>query len=202
MPFWRRAASGAAPGAARPVPDPRVAVPASGATLQVAELFTTTDRFLAGVVLGDDRLTDVLNVQETLRVARIDASLDASSWPPFVAAPNQVWTDLPVADLLLVMPPWQLTDPKRRLHRPAQSISIAIGPYVVEGYVHVPPGAQADGYLARTNPRFVPITNAVIQLEGDPHSDRSVAVVLANLRHAHRLRPPSPPIPDLASPDE
>jgi hypothetical protein len=163
--------------------------PSAGATLQVAEFFTAAGFFLAGVALGDRRLTDLLNEQETLRVARIDASLDASRWPPLVAGPEQEWLELEVADLLLVMPPWQLTDSHRRLHRPAQPISLAIGPYLVDGYVHVPPGAQADGYLARTSPRFVPVTNAVVRREDAVGSERTVAVVLAGFRHVRRLRP-------------
>ena len=100
--------------------------------------------------------------------------------------------DAATADILLVVPPAQDLDPSRRLHRPGQDVRMLIGPYEVRGHVHVPPGSQATGYLARMNPRFVPITQATIRVVDDETSHMVVDVVLANLRLASSLREVSP----------
>ena len=85
------------------------------------------------------------------------------------------------------MPPRQASDPQRRLHRPRQPVDLRIGPFEVSGSVHVPPGAQASGYLYRVNPRFVPITEAVIKRADAEPLERRDQVVLVNLRRIDRF---------------
>ncbi len=90
--------------------------------------------------------------------------------------------------MLLVLPPEQAHDPRRHLHRPGQSLRVRIEPYEVVGLVHVPPGSQPMGYLGRVNPRFVPLTDAVIRLtDGSPDELRS-SVVIVNLPRAQEVR--------------
>jgi hypothetical protein len=100
--------------------------------------------------------------------------------------------DESTADVLLVVPPSQELDPRRRLHRPGQDVRVVVGPYEVVGLLHVPPGTQATGFIARVNPRFVPITQATIRLVDDESEHVAAPVVLANLRLAASLREIAP----------
>ena len=87
----------------------------------------------------------------------------------------------PLDDVLLVVPPARATDPRRRLHRPRRVIEVQVGPFEVQGTMHVPPGAQAGGYLARSNPRFVPVTQAVIRRPEDGSPEWFADVILLNV---------------------
>jgi hypothetical protein len=66
-------------------------------------------------------------------------------------------------------------------------VDVRIGPFQVSGSVHVPPGAQASGYLYRVNPHFVPITEAVIKRADPEPLERRDAVVLVNLHRIDRF---------------
>ena len=92
-------------------------------------------------------------------------------------------------DLLLVFPPARPTDPGRRLHRVRQPIEVRVGPFEVTGTMHVPPGTDAAGFLARANPRFVPITHATIRRRGATPPEWNADVVLLNASAMLHLTP-------------
>ena len=117
------------------------------------------------------RLSDVLNRETDVRLERTDG-----------AAP-------PVLDDVLVMiPPPQEGDRARRLHRPGRAVRVRIGPYEVTGDAHVPPGAQPTGFLLRTSPRFVPLTNTTVRSALGAVGERRVEVAIVNLQRAERFR--------------
>lgn len=121
------------------------------------------------------RLTDLLN-QESVTGLRARGGGDPPS----------------LDDLLVVVPPAHTSDRQRRLHRPGRGVLVQIGPYEVIGDAHVPPGAQATGFLIRTNPRFAPLTNVTIRSPQALVAERHVEVAIVSLQRADRFRDLTP----------
>ena len=155
--------------------------------LAVVEFWAANQRTLVGMDLAQGRLTDVINRADFLSVVALDGQPEDPS-QGIEMRRNQRWSRLAVGDALLILPPPQATDPNRRLHRPRQPVEIVIGPFLVSGMVHVPPGAQAAGFLLRQNARFVAVTRAVVrdsQLEG---FEQRADVILVNMRMVETIR--------------
>jgi hypothetical protein len=132
-------------------------------------------------------VTDLLNGDPILKAVVIDAAHDSSA-ASLVPGPQHAWRDLDIDEVLLAFPPPQATDPRRRLHRPPQLIELRIGPFEVSGSVHVPPGAQAAGFLFRKGARFEPVTRAVVRDTRFELFEQRSDVVLVNLRRVDVLR--------------
>jgi hypothetical protein len=155
--------------------------------LSVVEFWAPGQRTLAGLDLSQERLTDLINREDFLSVVFLDGQPEDISQPIEMRA-DQKWSRLSVQDALLILPPPQVTDPSRRLHRPRQPVEIVIGPFVVSGMVHVPPGAQAAGFLFRQNARFAPITRAAVRDIGLEGFEQRAEVVLVNMRRIETIR--------------
>jgi hypothetical protein len=155
-------------------------------------LFTTDGRGDVQLLAGPERVTDLLNGVEPvrLRAPREAEAMVGNSWVEI--------DDEERDEILAVVPPARTTDPKTRLHRLPQHVSMLVGNYVVSGDAHVPAGAEATGFLLRHRPHFVPLTKAIIRRAGQP--EVSVPVAIVNLRVADALRstpidtPSAPPL--------
>jgi hypothetical protein len=173
--FWARRRSKDAEAAPRAVP--------ISTRLAVVELWGPSQRTLVGMDLSLGRLIDLVNRNDVISVVLLDERLEDLSQQIEMRA-DQRWTSLEVEDTLLIVPPPQATNPQRRLHRPRQPVEILVGRFVISGMVHVPPGAQAAGFLFRQNVRYAAVTRAVVrdsELEGfEQHAE----VVLVNM---HRI---------------
>ena len=170
-----------------PEPDPAAPSPQAEVQVAVVEFWTAEQRLTVGMDLSRGRLSDLLNKQDSVRVATLDMLPDDLS-QPIVVSPDTNWMELPVDQVLLVFPPPQETDPHRRLHRPRQPVEIVIGPFEVSGSAHIPPGAQAAGFLLRQGSRFTPVTRATVrdaQLSG---FEQRANVLLVNLRQVATIR--------------
>jgi hypothetical protein len=178
--FWSRGRSKDAEEA--PLP----AAPTS-TRLAVVELWGAGQRTLVGMDLSQGRLIDLVNRDDAISVVLLDERLEDLSELIEMRA-DQAWTSLEVEDPLLIVPPPQTTNPQRRLHRPRQPVEIHLGRFVISGMVHVPPGAQAAGFLFRQNMRYAAVTRAVVrdtELEGfEQHAD----VVLVNMHRIDSIR--------------
>lgn len=130
-----------------------------------------------------ERVTDLANRLATLPVRPLLRIQRESEEPP---------NELDLEEALILIPPAQAGDPRRRLHRPGRPVRMVVGPYEVLGDAHVPPGTQATGFLLRTWPRFVPLTNATVRLTVDAGQDRRVPVAIVNLAQAELLRDVTP----------
>ena len=155
--------------------------------LSVVQFWAAGQRTLAGLDLSRERLTDLINREDFLPVVLLDGQPEDVS-QPVEMRPGQQWSRLAVADALLILPPPQVTDPSRRLHRPRQPVEIVIGPFVVSGMAHVPPGAQAAGFLFRQNARFAPVTRAAVRDSGLEGFEQRAEVVLVNMRRIETIR--------------
>lgn len=165
---------------------PPTDVESTSTRLSVVEFWTPGQRTLAGLDLSHERLTDLINREDFLPVVLLDGQPEDMSQPIEMRA-DQKWSRLSVEDALLILPPPQVTDPARRLHRPRQPVEIVIGPFVVSGMVHVPPGAQAAGFLFRQNARFAAITRAAVRDSGLEGFEQHAEVVLVNMRRIETI---------------
>ncbi len=155
--------------------------------LSVVEFWTAEQRTLAGMDLSQGRLTDLINRQDILPVVLIDERPQDLSQPIEKRA-DQPWAHFLIWDALLIVPPPQATDPSRRLHRPKQPVEIVIGQFIITGMVHIPPGAQAAGFLLRQNLRFAPVTRAVVRDGGREGFEQRADVILVNMRRVETMR--------------
>lgn len=168
MPFWkvqRSTGANVTDGSAARDPTP---------SIEPIQVFTS-ERYLGGwVVATQERMTDVLNARESLRIC-VDATAD-------------VWETIDRDDILLVAPPERSTDPQRRIHRRKDRIVAQLGPYLVTGTVHLQPGISLDPYLLRTRQHFLPMTDAILRSRIDPTWEQQLPVVIVNVQHMMELR--------------
>jgi hypothetical protein len=174
--FWSR-------GRSKGAEDVPIPVGPMATRLAVVELWGPGQRTLVGMDLSQGRLVDLVNRDDTIRVVLLDERLEDLSETIEMRA-DQVWTSLEVEDALLIVPPPQATNPQRRLHRPRQPVEILVGRFVISGMVHVPPGAQAAGFLFRQNVRYAAITRAVVRDTELDGFEQHAEVVLVNM---HRI---------------
>jgi len=179
--FWSRGRRGEDSEEPPPVAEP------TGTRLSVVEFWAADQRTLAGMDLSQGRLTDLINRQDILPVVLLDERPEDVS-QPIEMGPSQTWTQFLIWDALVILPPPQQTDPNRRLHRPRQPVEAVIGPFSVSGMVHVPPGAQAAGFLLRQNLRFAPVTRATVRDSGIDGFEQRAEVVLVNMRRVETMR--------------
>ncbi len=184
MSFWplRRRRTEPEP-AALPAAPGKAAAP----RLAVVEFWTADQRATVGMDVSQGRLTDLINGDGPIRAVVLDAPPEDPS-QLIEKRPEQEWVDIEVDEALLVFPPPQRTDPHRRLHRPRQPIEIVIGPFEVSGAVHIPPGAQAAGFLFRQSARFTPVTRAAVRDTRLVGFEQRAEVVLVNLRRVGVIR--------------
>jgi len=168
-------------------PPPAAPEPAVALELAPVEFFTADDHMVGTIDAGHERVTDQLNRDGAIAILAPEAEGTWLESAPVEGTKHPDWVSFDVGEVLLVVPPPQQSDPQRRLHRPRQPIDVRIGRFAVSGSVHVPPGAQASGYLYRVNPHFVPVTEAVIRSSEPDPFERRDAVVLVNLRRVERI---------------
>ncbi len=178
----------------RKAPAPPLPAPAALAakTMSVVELWTANERVTVAMDLGSAdqgtvRLTDALNGDPLVPMVRLDPPPDRGA-TSVELRPDQPWHDVDVESVLLAFPPWQPTDPRRRLHRPRQLIDLTIGPFEVSGSVAIPPGAQAAGFLFRQRARFSPVTRATLRDSRSEVFEERAEVVLVNLHRVEVMR--------------
>lgn len=135
----------------------------------------TTERCVGGwVVATQERMTDVLNARESIRLC-LDATADE-------------WEAIDRDDILFVAPPERRSDSGRRVHRRKNRIVAQLGPYLVTGTIHLQPGTQLDTYLLRTRQHVLPLTSVVVSSRIDPTFEQQFPVVIVNLQHLMELR--------------
>ena len=179
MSFWSRGRSKAVEDA--PIPTGPIST-----RLAVVELWGPGQRTLVGMDLSQGRLIDMVNRDDAISVVLLHERLEDLSELIEMRA-DQAWTSLEVEDVLLIVPPPQATNPQRRLHRPRQPVEILVGRFVISGMAHVPPGAQAAGFLFRQNVRYAAITRAVVRDTGLEGFEQHADVALVNMHRADSI---------------
>ena len=109
--------------------------------------------------LSDARLADLLNDNKTIRV--YDVTL-TSTTDGHTQAFDQL--DINRDELEIVVASGPRGDPKRRLATKPNGVTVKLGPYCAEGFMHAPPTANPVRSLNR-RPTMVAITDAVLEYD-------------------------------------
>ena len=166
--FWKR----------RAAPDREGAPGPPAEDLAAVRIFGSIAVIDGWVDLAGQRLSDVLNREDRLRVA------STANQP----AENQ-WIPMERADMLLVVPPPHSPDLRLRRHRVKRDILVLSGHYVVRGLVHMMPGIQLDPFLARSGQHFLPLTDTRVTSTAWAEVDERHPTLLVNVRSTtHSLK--------------
>lgn len=180
---WRR---GPSPSAAQ-----GTAAVAVAPELAPIELYTADARIVGWVASGGQRVTDLLNSNDELRLWRPSpGNLDERTGPPDPDAPGASgeWESLPTARIVLAMPPEWRASRQLRLHRRLRRAAVTVGPFSVTGNVHLHPGVDVGIHLARQQ-SFLPLTDAYLLHAGEPSFEHVVSVVIVNTAHVTQIAP-------------
>lgn len=156
------------------------------------EIYTADQRIVGWVAANGQRVTDLLNEQDELRLWRpTPGPLEASGRPGLteVIDADAEWQAVPTSQLLLAMPPEWRASRQLRLHRRLRRVAVAIGPFAVTGNLHLHPGVEVTHSLLHGPQRFLPLTEAYLLHQSDPPFEHVVSVVIVNTRHVTQLVP-------------
>jgi hypothetical protein len=131
--------------------------------------------FSGRVRLNAARLTDMLNAHDEVELIDVLAE-------PFDGGSTAEVRQVVVCrdDIVAVHATGPRGDPERRLRTRPHPLALGMGPYLVRGLLHVPPGIDPV-VMIRRRPPMVPLTEASIDLEaGGLPQARSVGTLVIN----------------------
>ena len=189
MTFWnwrRGSAVGTTSGSA--------AVAMTGSDLAPIELYTADTRIVGWISAGGQRVTDLLNDNDELRLwhpspGPVTAPTGIEDDAPDETAGSGEWQSIMTEQLVLAMPPEWRAARQLRLHRKLRRVALAAGPFSVTGNLHLSPGAEANEELLFHGRRFLPLTDAYILHNGEPPFEHVVSVVIVNTSHITQFVP-------------
>ncbi len=157
------------------------------------ELYTADSRIVGWVAPNGQRVTDLLNSTDELRLwrpspGRLDATHMPTDISPAAGEESGEWETLATGRVILAMPPEWRASRQLRLHRRLRRASVLAGPFTITGNVHLPPGAEVGLHLVRSQ-RFLPLTDAYLLHDGEPSFEHVVSVVIVNGMHVARIVP-------------
>lgn len=156
------------------------------------ELYTLDSRIVGWIAPNGLRVTDVLNTRPEIRLWRPSPGpLDEKAMPsadPADAADSGEWHSLATDHIVLAMPPEWRASRQLRLHRRLDRAAVIAGPFSVTGNIHLTPGVEIGPHLLRIQP-FVPLTDAHILHNAEPHFEHVVSVVIVNAKHVSQILP-------------
>jgi hypothetical protein len=188
MTFWnwrRGSAAGVAAGSA--------AVALTGRDLAPIELYTADARIVGWIAANGQRVTDLLNDQDELRLwhpspGPIVEPTGAEGADLEPGEETGEWQSVVTEQLILAMPPEWRAARQLRLHRKLRRVALSAGPFSVTGNLHLSPTAETDP-IPYEGRRFLPLTDAYILHNGEPPFEHVVSVVIVNTAHITQLVP-------------
>ena len=135
------------------------------------------------VDIGDGRLSDQVNDLDLLTF--FDATLESLDDGHQVQLGE---LEVERRELHLIEVNGRRGDPIRRLRTIQEPVALRVGPFVVTGNLHRPPSAQPLAALTRWA-RFVPVTDAMIEVGGTPAEPVHQDVILVNRERISASRP-------------
>ena len=135
------------------------------------------------VDIGDGRLSDRVNDLDLLTF--FDATLESLDDGHQVQVGE---LEVERRELHLIEVNGRRGDPIRRLRTIQEPVALRVGPFVVTGNLHRPPSAQPLAALTRWA-RFVPVTDAMIEVGGTPAEPVHQDVILVNRERISASRP-------------
>jgi hypothetical protein len=185
---WRRGNGSAVAGTAAVAMTPDLAP---------VELYTADARIVGWIEANGQRVTDLLNAQDEVRLWRpspgpLDGALtEAAAGRPPQADPGTSgeWQTLTTDQVILAMPPEWRASRQLRLHRRLRRAALSAGPFNVTGNLHLPPGGEISPHLLLHGPRWLPLTEAYLLHTGEPPFEHVVSVVIVNTAHVGSILP-------------
>ncbi len=181
---WRR---GPGPSATH-----RTAAVAASTDLAPIEIYTADARIVGWIAPDGQRVTDLLNSQDELRLWRPSpGAVDEAGMPmpgTSVGGSAGEWESLPTVRVVLAMPPEWRASRQLRLHRRLRRAALVAGPFSITGNVHVANGVQVGTHLLRGS-GFLPLTDAYLLHAGEPSFEHVVSVVIVNTAHVTQIVP-------------
>jgi hypothetical protein len=158
------------------------------------ELYTADARIVGWIEANGHRVTDLLNVQDELRLWRpspgpLDgvAGVDAGALSTDPDAAGGEWQSLVTEQVILAMPPEWRASRQLRLHRRLRRVALSAGPFNVTGNLHLPPGGEVGPHLLLRGQRWLPLTEAYLLHNGEPPFEHVVSVVIVNTAHVSQI---------------
>lgn len=165
---------------------------ASSPELAPIEIYTADARIVGWIAPGGQRVTDLLNSTDELRLWRPSpGAIDEAGMPmpgTSVGGSAGEWEGLASARVVLAMPPEWRASRQLRLHRRLRRAALVAGPFSVTGNLHVATGVQVGPHLLRGN-GFLPLTDAYFLHAGEPSFEHVVSVVIVNTSHVSQIVP-------------
>jgi hypothetical protein len=124
--------------------------------------------------VGDGRLSDQVNDLDLLTF--FDATLEALDDGHLVRMDE---LEVERRELHLIEVNGRRGDPNRRLRTVEERVALQVGPFVVTGNLHRSPSAHPLAALSSWS-RFVPVTDALIEVGGTPAEPLHEDVILVN----------------------
>jgi len=159
---------------------------APAAVREEVEIYTADRVILAKIQADGRRLSDMLNSSYDLQI--FDPQAFALDGTPMADDTFEGEATISTDDIRVVMPPARQSPRQMRVHRRRRRVEAQLGDLRVAGSVHLSPGAELDPMAWRKQMRFVPLTDALLQREGDSPMERGAAVILINLGPIKELR--------------
>jgi hypothetical protein len=187
---WRRTSAGGATSSAA-----SAAAVLTGNDLAPIELYTANARIVGWISAGGQRVTDLLNDNDELRLwhpspGPIVAPDDHTGEEPVAGADDPgEWQSVVTEQLVLAMPPEWRAARQLRLHRKLRRVALTAGPFSVTGNLHLAPNIEATDYSVVRDRRFLPLTDAYLLHNGEPPFEHVVSVVIVNTAHITQLVP-------------
>jgi hypothetical protein len=136
--------------------------------------------------VGDGRLSDQVNELDLLTF--FDATLEALDDGHLVRVDE---IEVERRELHLIEVNGRRGDPNRRLRTVQERVAIQVGPFVVTGNLHRSPSAHPLAALSSWS-RFVPVTDAVIEIGGNQADPVHEDVILVNRERISASKPLGP----------
>jgi hypothetical protein len=151
------------------------------------EIYTRGAMVTGAVISHGERMSDILNHQNQLRV-RAPRALPYGDVDEVRSSGESSWETIEIDEILFVMPPTHVTNPQRRVHRRQRRVLMRTGDFEILGQVHLLPGVELSPYALATHVRFMPVTKAAVRSTIDPFWERNADVILVNVRPLEDLR--------------
>ncbi len=177
---WRRGSQAATSGSA---------AFATAPDLAAIELYTSDSRVVGWIAAKGQRVTDLLNSQDELRLWQPSpGALDSIAPAAPIEGPGE-WQSIVTETVILAMPPEWRASRQLRLHKRLRRVAATAGPFSVTGNLHLHPGVEVGAQLLVRGQRFLPLTDAYILHNGEPPFEHVVSVVIVNTAHVTSLTP-------------
>jgi hypothetical protein len=169
--FWRRNNESVDPEESPTESEPAAESSPVIGSLAPIRIYTHGDGVIDGwMEVGSQRLSDLLNAEDTLSVSRVRDD-----------PTNADWQAIDREDMMIVVAPPHASSRQLRVHRHRLEMRANCALYSITGTVHLIPGNRLDRQMLRTRQHFLPITDASGSTAASPEEPFEDETLLLNI---------------------